>query len=50
MLNNFYEILTYLDNFGVKQYFGEVALKVLKEGCYYGYIIENNNKINIYYF
>ena len=47
MLNNFYEILTYLDNFGVKQYFGEVALKVLKEGCYYGYIIENNNKINI---
>lgn len=47
MLINFYEILTYLDNFGVKQFFGEVALKVIKEGCYYGYIVDGKDTSNI---
>lgn len=30
--------LNYLDNFEVKKFFGEVALKVLRNGCYYGYV------------
>jgi hypothetical protein len=33
--------LNYLDNFGAKQFFGETALKVIRNGCYYGYIIHD---------
>lgn len=39
LLLNFHKVLTYLDNFGIKKFFGDVALKVLRNGCYYGYII-----------
>ena len=46
-LDGFYESLTYLDNFGVKKFFGEVALKVIKNGCYYGYLIPTSAKMNI---
>ena len=35
----FYKALMYLDNFEIKRFCGEVALKVLKNGCYYGYLI-----------
>ena len=43
MLSTFYKILQFLDNFNVKRFFGEVALKVIKNGCYYGYKIYNSN-------
>ena len=46
-LDSFYEALTYLDNFGVKKFFGEVALKVIKNGCFYGYLIPTSKKMNI---
>ena len=46
-LDGFYESLTYLDNFGVKKFFGEVALKVIKNGCYYGYLIPTSTRMNI---
>lgn len=46
-LDGFYEALTYLDNFGVKKFFGEVALKVIKNGCFYGYLIPTSTKMNI---
>ena len=39
IIEGFYKTLTYLDNFEIKRYCGEVALKVLKNGCYYGYLI-----------
>ena len=39
LLGNFKKILLYLDNFGLKKLFGEIALKVVKNGCYYGYLI-----------
>ena len=39
ILTNFFKILNYLDNFEVKKFFGEVALKVIRYGCYYGYLI-----------
>lgn len=39
VLEKFYDVLLYLDNFEVKRFFGEVALKVIKNGCYYGYIV-----------
>ena len=43
----FYKALTYLDNFEAKKFFGEVALKVIRFGCYYGYKIPMSNKMTI---
>lgn len=45
ILDGFNKALLYLDNFEVKRYFGEVALKVLRNGCYYGYLIPQNNRM-----
>ena len=42
ILEGFFKSLTYLDSFGVKQMFGEIALKVLLQGVYYGYKITQN--------
>ena len=36
VLENFYKALNFLDNFQVKKFFGDVALKVIRYGCYYG--------------
>lgn len=47
VLNSFNEILMYLDNFEIKRYFGEVALKVIKNGCYYGYLIPQSKVMTI---
>ena len=41
MTKTFYEVLTTLDKFGVKKFGGDVALKVIQNGCYYGYIIHS---------
>lgn len=40
ILDGFHKALTYLDNFCVKKFLGEVALKVIKNGSYYGYVIK----------
>ncbi len=45
ILDGFHKALTYLDNFEIKRYLGEVALKVIKNGCYYGYLIPQTNKM-----
>ena len=47
ILDAFHKALTFLDNFEVKKFFGEVALKVIRNGCYYGYLIPNNNTVSI---
>ena len=47
ILKNFFKALKFLDDFEVKKFFGEVALKVIRYGCYYGYIIDQNDKISI---
>ena len=39
ILDSFYKAVNYLDNFHPKKFFGEVALKVIRNGCYYGYLI-----------
>jgi hypothetical protein len=36
IIDGFYKTLNFLDKFEVKKFFGEVALKVIKSGCYYG--------------
>lgn len=37
-LESFFKILKHFDDFGVKKFCGDVALKVLRNGCYYGYV------------
>lgn len=34
----FYKILLFLDNSELKKTFGEIALKVIKDGCFYGFL------------
>ena len=41
----FFKVLKFLDEFEVKRFCGEVALKVIKNGCYYGYLIAQGNKV-----
>ena len=43
IVNGFQKTLDYLDDFGVKRFCGEIALKVIRNGCYYGYIIEQKD-------
>lgn len=37
VLAQFYKALTFMDDFGVKKFLSEVALKVVRYGVYYGY-------------
>ncbi len=41
ILDRFFKALRYLDNFKAKLVFGDMALKIIKNGCYYGYIIHS---------
>ena len=45
LLEDFNKVLLYLDKFQAKRFFGEVALKVIKNGCYYGYLIARNGTV-----
>ena len=47
VIDGFNKALLYLDNFEVKRFFGEAALKVLRNGCYYGYLVPQTNKMVI---
>lgn len=47
VLNKFYKALLMMDNFQVKKYLLEVALKVVRYGAYYGYKIWHNGKWSI---
>lgn len=47
ILSMFNKVLTFLDNLEIKKIFGEIALKVLINGCYYGYTIPVGDKLNI---
>ncbi len=40
ILRNFSKTLSYMDNCNIKKILGEIALKVITNGCYYGYIVE----------
>ena len=45
LLDGFNQVLNYLDKFEAKKFFGDVALKVVKNGCYYGYLIAKNGTV-----
>lgn len=47
VLEQFYKVLVFLDNFSAKTYFGETALKVIRNGCYYGYKIPTKDRMII---
>ena len=47
VLAEFYKVLLYLDNSELKKLFGEIALKVVKNGCYYGYLIPTTKRITV---
>ena len=43
ILTDFDKVLNYLDSFGAKQKFGDIALKILKNGCYYAYGVDQGD-------
>lgn len=43
VLEGFYKCLKSLENFGVKKKLGDIALKVLRNGAYYGYKVEQSD-------
>lgn len=47
LVDGFYKALFYLDNFSAKQVFGKIAFKVIKYGCFYGYIIPTGESVSI---
>lgn len=47
IIDGFNKSSYYLGEFGVKEFFGEVALKVMRRGCYYGYIVRTGDTAQI---
>ena len=47
IFSNFFKILKYFEGFEIKRFCGKVALKVVRYGCYYGYLIPTTNHLNI---
>lgn len=43
VLKDFSKMLNYLDNSYLKKLFGEIALEIIKNGCYYAYIVPSAN-------
>ena len=43
ILKDFSKILNYLDNSYLKKVCGDIALEVIKSGCYYGYITDSTD-------
>lgn len=39
IITNFFKTMRYLDNFKAKKTLKDIALKIVVEGCYYGYIV-----------
>lgn len=46
-MDGFFQSLKMLDDMDLKKLFGDIALKVIRNGCYYGYIIRDNPRIVI---
>ena len=47
ILTDFAKTLNYLDNSHIKQLSGEIALNVIKNGAYYGYIVPSDDSLII---
>lgn len=47
ILKDFSKMLSFLDNSYIKKICGDMALKVIVDGCYYGYLVPSNESIII---
>ena len=47
ILKDFSKVLNFLDNSYIKKVCGEIALKVLIDGCYYGYVVPSKDAVLI---
>jgi len=47
ILKDFAKILNYLDNSYVKKTCADIALQVIINGCYYGYLTDDKNSITL---
>lgn len=45
IISEFSKVLNYLDNSYIKKTCGDIALQVILEGCYYGYVLEGKDGI-----
>lgn len=45
--DSFFEVVEFLDNSSLKQLCGDIALKVVRDGVYYGYLLDNQERIDI---
>ena len=45
ILKDFAKILNYLDNSYIKKISGDIALEIMKNGCYYGYITSSGTEL-----
>ena len=45
ILKDFAKALNYLDNSYVRKICGDIAINVIKNGCYYGYIVPANDRL-----
>ena len=45
VIEGFDKALRYLDNFNPKKFFNDVALKVIRNGSYYGYLVEGTDRM-----
>ena len=45
VIRDYTNMLSYFDNSHIKKLCGEIALKVVKYGCYYGYLVDSNKSI-----
>ncbi len=46
-LISYEKVLSFLDNFQVKRFFEDAALKVILDGAYYGYIVDNGDGLKV---
>lgn len=45
VLKDFAKVLNYLDNSNIRKICGDIALSVIKDGAYYGYIVPSNEAL-----
>lgn len=45
ILADFYSVLKFLDNSRLKKRFADFSLQIMREGCYYGYRVDNDDRI-----
>ena len=45
VLQDFAKVLNYLDNSYIRKICGDIALEVIKNGCYYGYLVPSSDGI-----